>query len=270
VIVDIEKVRRDQRLRKQRQRDRDLDAVSRGDWSRVTKEGHARLSSYGRSQGVTKSVTDNSVTGLVTRVFQVAAVLLLVTELYINVTTAWSQGVTVQSRIAFLGVGIGADLIEFVSPTVGSIWKRQGRWARSATAWCIWLVCFAYSLLASSGFAAMNLADTTTLRAAQITPAVELAQRKADTLTASRADECKRRGDRCRALETEEQKALDDLKAERAKVAEDANPQATKTAALITWFAPGSVSADDITKVWLLLMTLVPHLGGVLLMVARR
>jgi hypothetical protein len=55
-----------------------------------------------------------------------------------------------------------------------------------------------------------------------VTPAVELAQRAADTLTKSRWH----RGERCRALEAEERKALADLAAARAAVRAHADPEA--------------------------------------------
>jgi hypothetical protein len=60
----------------------------------------------------------------------------------------------------------------------------------------------------------------------RVTPAVELAQRTADTLTRSREDECRKRGDRCRDLEAQERKALADLAAARGEVRAMADPQA--------------------------------------------
>jgi hypothetical protein len=79
---------------------------------------------------------------------------------------------------------------------------------------------------ASSGFVLNTISTGVELRSDRITPAVELAQRTADTLTKSRADECRKRGDRCRTLETEERKALADLAAARADVRAQADPQA--------------------------------------------
>jgi hypothetical protein len=160
----------------------------------------------------------------------------------------------------------------FLANARGGI-AASGQWARSVIAWCIvWPILFTFALLASTGFAATNLADTIMVRASRNTPTVELAQRLADTLTRSREDECRRRGDRCRDLEALERQALADLKAERSKVAEGADPQANKAAGLIAWLTAGGIKpgAEDIANFRLTLLTVLPQLGGVLLLVGRR
>lgn len=74
------------------------------------------------------------------------------------------------------------------------------------------------TFFASAGFVLTNLSTGAELRGDRGTPAVALAQRTADTIAKSREDECRKRGDRCRDLETLERKALADLAEKRAEV----------------------------------------------------
>jgi hypothetical protein len=89
-------------------------------------------------------------------------------------------------------------------------------------------MCLALTVVffAASGFVLSNVSAGSDPRAERITPAVALAQRTADTIAKSREDECKKRGDRCRALEAQERQALADLTAVRAEVRAMADPQA--------------------------------------------
>jgi hypothetical protein len=214
---------------------------------------------------VTKDVTSHVVT-------LVAAYVFVISGMGINLHTAWSQGATDVTGIIFVGLGIASDLLSFCLPRWASALWHQGSKARALAASGIYIVAFIYSIFNSIGFFATNLTDTTEARAQRITPAVELAQRRADTLAKSRADECKSgRGDRCRELEALERKGLDDFAAARRNVAEQADPQVSKSAALIEWLTLGRLksSPDDIAMWRLLLMVLLPQLGGLLFWVAR-
>src|SRR5262249_19693214 len=79
---------------------------------------------------------------------------------------------------------------------------------------------------AASGFVLNTISTGIETRGDRVTSAVELAQRTADTLARSRADECRKRGERCRDLEAQERKALADLAAAHAEVRAHADPQA--------------------------------------------
>jgi hypothetical protein len=89
-------------------------------------------------------------------------------------------------------------------------------------------MCLALTVVffAASGFVVTNASTGTELRGDRVTSAVALAQQTADTITESREDECRERGDRCRALEEQERQALTDLAAARAEVRAMADPQA--------------------------------------------
>jgi hypothetical protein len=264
VIVDLNQVRDRARERKRRQRHRDREAWSRGEMP-GTKEGRTRPPS------VTKSVTNVTKWPRITTL-SVAAFGLLVTGLGINAMTAWSQGASDWSRPFYFILGIAADLASYVLPSRASILWQQGRQSYSIVAWFMYLFVLAFSLLASTGFAAFNLTETAAVRAERITPASENAQRLADRIAKSRGDECKRRGDRCRELEAQERNVIADVKAAWDKVAAEADPQVTKTAALIGWITLGRVKpdAEDIANARLVLMTLLPQFGGLLRLVARR
>lgn len=80
---------------------------------------------------------------------------------------------------------------------------------------------------AASGFVLTNISNGTEVRADRVTPAVQLAQRTADTLARSRQDECRKRGDRCRDLGgAKEREALADLASACAEAKVTADPQA--------------------------------------------
>jgi hypothetical protein len=127
-------------------------------------------------------------------------------------------------------------------------------------------------LVASVGFASLNVADITATRAARTTPAIDLAHRVADTITKSREAECLRRGPLCRALEADERQALADLTSARSALTSAADPQSTRAAELIAWLTRGSLrpDTDDLAKLRLALFTLLPQIGGLLLMLASR
>jgi hypothetical protein len=69
---------------------------------------------------------------------------------------------------------------------------------------------------------------------------------------------------------------LTDIEAKRAqatsKVAAHAKPESADFAKLVAWLSIGAVrpSADDFDMVWLFFRTLLPQVGGLVLMLARR
>ena len=110
----------------------------------------------------------------------------------------------------------------------------------------------------ADGFAALNITDAT---AARSNPSIELVQRKVDALTQSRTAECVHRGPLCRDLEVREQEALVQLAVVRDR---SADPQIVGVARLIGTFP------ERVAMARLGLMTLLPQVGGLLLLVARR
>jgi hypothetical protein len=80
--------------------------------------------------------------------------------------------------------------------------------------------------LASGGFAIANLNAGVEARGERSTAEMTLAQRRLDTVSKAREAECKKRGERCRALEGEERAAIASLSAAQAMVKAEADPQA--------------------------------------------
>jgi hypothetical protein len=188
----------------------------------------------------------------------------------LNAWFSFGQGSNEANRVIFLSIGFITEASMFFLLAHASTLWVQRLWGRFVTACLLWPLLFVFALTNSLGFASLNLTEASTARAERITPAVADAQRRLDTLTASRSAECLKRGDKCRQLEKEEQSAIEALRDAREKVSATADPQIASAAKLIAWasldrFHP---SADDFAMLRLLLLTLLPQLGGLVLMVA--
>ena len=197
---------------------------------------------------------------------------LAIEVLCINAVMAWDRGSTTKDKIVLSILFFTLEAIVFFLPAWSKTLWQTRQYVPCIICVVVWLPLFGFAIYNSQGFASTNYAETTTLRAERITPAVSDAQRRLDTLSASRRDECLKRGDRCRQLEREEQSAIEGLREAREKVTAIADPQIASAAKLIAWvsldrFHP---SADDFAMLRLLLLTLLPQLGGLVLMVAKR
>jgi hypothetical protein len=126
----------------------------------------------------------------------------------------------------FSNLSVLAEIAACVIPTACRFYAQDGNWGTVLRGWLLMAIALLVVFFASSGFVLNTISTGVELRSDRITPAVELAQRTADTLTKSRAAECGQRGPRCRALEAQERQALADLAAARADVRAQADPQA--------------------------------------------
>lgn len=195
---------------------------------------------------------------------------LFLVTLCINASFVFDRGGTLEARLVMSLLGIILEAMLFFLPTQASnLWNGR-RWLMSVFASILCLFLFAFAFLASLGFASQNLTEVTTARSERITPAVSDAQRRLEALTASKKDECTKRGDRCRQLERDEQTALEGLRQARDAVSATADPQTASAAKLVAWVTVGRFhpSADDFGMLRLLLLTLLPQLGGLVLMVS--
>jgi hypothetical protein len=190
----------------------------------------------------------------------------------INGWFAWSRGTALIDKVLMSSQGFIAEATMFFLLTQAkSLWKDR-QYGSFIGACLLWPILFAYALTSSQGFASLNLAETSTVRAERITPAVADAQRRLDTISALREKECLKIGDRCIQLRKDEQLAFESLREARDKVMSTSDPQIASAAKLIAWasldrFHP---SADDFAMLRLLLLTLLPQLGGLVLMVAKK
>lgn len=198
----------------------------------------------------------------------------------INAQTGWRFGTTPVSAGTFAGLSIAADMLAIALPSVAvALWLRSRR-ALASAAWATWVLSLALSVLASIGFVDRHVDDVAAGRQAVLSTAAALtAQRDAAIATAQRAvaavaeareAECKIRGQRCRALEQEEQQRLTELSAALAlplppapRMA-DADPQLAGALRLASW-AGLRATAADLSNLRLALMSLLPNLAGLLL-----
>jgi hypothetical protein len=131
---------------------------------------------------------------------------------------------------------------------------------------------FAFAVTAGIGFASVNISDVTMARSGRSTPAVVAAQTAlADAMTA-RDRECKGGvGKFCREREAavvDGRKALDSA---MASVAQTADPQTEAAIHLVAWASRGVLqpTGADFGMLRLMLLALLPQIGGILLMVGR-
>ena len=197
---------------------------------------------------------------------------LFVVTLGINATFAFDRASTLPDKILMAVLGIILEAMLFYLPSQASSLSTQRRWVSCGFASILCVFLFASGLMASLGFASHNLIEVTTIRAERITPAISDAQSNVNAISASRDAECQKRGPLCRQLEKDATEARARLTDERNKVSVTADPQTTMAAKLIAWvslerFHP---SADDFAMLRLFLLTLLPQLGGLVLMVASK
>jgi hypothetical protein len=189
-----------------------------------------------------------------------------------NALYAHSLAVNEVAGWLFVAIGVLADCLAFFLPDRGMHLWRDCRFGVSVVAWSVWALTFTFALYASIGFASINIADTMMARAGRVTLAVEVAQRGLNDAKAARDRECVKLGPICRQREDAVRDRQTELTAAMAKVNAAADPQTAAAARLVGWLSRGFVlpSADDFELLRLFLMTVLPQLGGLVLMVAKR
>lgn len=197
---------------------------------------------------------------------------LAVVGVVMNGWFAHSLGSTDIAGWLFMAIGVAADLVALAVPTCAArLWRTHQRGA-AAAGWVIWLATFAFAVLAGIGFASVNVSDVTASRASRVTPAVTAAQASLTDAMAARDRECKGGvGKNCRAREdavTERRQALD---AAMRAVEQSADPQTEAASRIVAWLSIGAVkpSGDDFAMLRLILLALLPQVGGILLMIGR-
>jgi hypothetical protein len=202
----------------------------------------------------------------------VAALALAVVGMTMNGWFARSLGSTDTAGWLFLVVGVAADLVALVMPTCAAGLWQAGQRTTALAAWAVWLMTFVFAVTAGIGFASVNIADVSMARASRATPAVTTAQAALNDAMAARDRECKGGVGRfCRERETavtERRQAVD--VAMRA-VEQTADPQTEAATRIVAWVSRGMLrpSGDDFVMLRLVLLALLPQIGGILLMVGR-
>jgi hypothetical protein len=173
----------------------------------------------------------------------------------------------------FLAVGVAADVVALVMPAcVAGLW-HAGHRATALVGWAVWVMTFVFALTAGIGFASTNISDTTLARATRTTPAVAVAQAALGDAMAARDRECKGGvGKYCREREAavvERRQAVD---AAMHTVEQTADPQTDAAIRVVAWVSRGALqpTSNDFAMLRLVLLALLPQIGGILLMVGRR
>ena len=98
-------------------------------------------------------------------------------EIRINAWYGGTLGRTLDASSLPSGLNISADILALVLPTAArTLWTDRRRMA-AAVAWALWSIMITVALMATVGFAALNIADTTTARASAVTERVGLTAR---------------------------------------------------------------------------------------------
>ena len=173
----------------------------------------------------------------------------------------------------FLAIGVAADVVALAVPSVAARhWQARQR-GTAATAWAVWLMTFTFAITAGIGFASVNISDVTQTRAERVTPAVLAAQTALGDAMGARDRECRGgTGKFCREREAAVVDLRHGLDQAMASVASTADPQAEAAIRMVAWASRGTMTptGNDFVMLRLALLSLLPQIGGILLMIGRR
>jgi hypothetical protein len=185
---------------------------------------------------------------------------------------ARSLGSTDVAGWLFLAIGIAADLVALVMPSCAArLWQARQR-ASSLAGWAVWVMTFVFAVMAGVGFASTNIADTTLARASRPSPAVATAQAALSDAMSARDRECKGGvGKFCREREATVNERRQALDVATQTVVQAADPQTESAIRIVSWVTHGTLqpTGNDFAMLRLVLMALLPQIGGILLMVRR-
>jgi len=210
---------------------------------------------------------------------QVVPILLLVAALALggagitmNGWFARSLGSSDVASWLFLAIGAAADLVALAMPSCAAGLWRSGHRATAFVGWAVWLMTFVFAVTSGIGFASTNIADATLARASRVTPAVMTAQSALSDAMAARDRECKGGvGKFCREREAAVAERRQILDSAVTSVGQTADPQTDAAIKVVSWVSRGTLrpAADDFIMLRLVLLALLPQIGGILLMVGR-
>jgi hypothetical protein len=190
-------------------------------------------------------------------------------------TNGWFARSLGSSDIAgwlFSAIGVAADLVALVMPScAAALWQARHR-ATSLAGWAVWVMTFVFAVTAGIGFASVNITDVTAARAARVTPALAAAQSALSDAMSARDRECRNGvGKFCREREAAVAERRQILDAAMASVGQTADPQTNAAIKLVAWITQGVLrpTSDDFAMLRLVLLALLPQVGGILLMVSR-
>jgi hypothetical protein len=131
---------------------------------------------------------------------------------------------------------------------------------------------FIFAVTAGVGFASTNISDVTLVRASRVTAAITTAQAALADAMAARDRECKGGvGKFCREREAAVAERRQLLDSAMASVGQVADPQTEAAIKLVRWGSRGMLqpAPEDFAMLRLILLALLPQIGGILLVVGR-
>jgi hypothetical protein len=202
-----------------------------------------------------------------------AALCLAAVGVAINGWFARSLGSSDTAGWLFLALGVAADLIALGMPSCAASLWQLGQRGTALVGWFLWLVTFVFAVTAGLGFASTNVSDVTLARASRVTPAVTAAQVALSDAMAARDRECKGGVGRfCREREAAVVERRQVLDGAVAAVGQVADPQTDAAIKLVAWASLGALrpAPNDFAMLRLVLLALLPQIGGLLMLVGRR
>ena len=215
----------------------------------------------------------SSRSGLAPAILSIAAFALGAVGITINGWFARSLGASDVAGWLFLAVGVAADLVALVMPSCAAGLWQAGQRTTALVGWTAWLMTFVFAVTAGIGFASTNISDVTLARASRVTPAVTMAQAALNDAMVARDRECKGGvGKFCREREAAVAERRQILNSATASVGKTADPQTDAAIKLVTWVSGGLLRPipEDFAMLRLILLALLPQIGGILLLVGRR
>lgn len=200
----------------------------------------------------------------------VAAFGLAATGVTMNGWFARSLGSSDVSGWLFLAVGVAADLAALALPICAAQARKR---SVAVVGWSVWAISFAFAVIAGIGFASVNISDVTTARSGRSTPATVTANAALTDAMAARDRECGHGvGKFCREREAAVSDRRQVLDVALRGVEHTADPQTQAAMKIVAWLSRGwfSPSENDCAMLRLVLLALLPQVGGILLMVGRR
>jgi hypothetical protein len=170
-----------------------------------------------------------------------------------------------------MAMGVLAEGVMFFLPTHAATLRPVKR----MLAIVVLVFVVAFALFNSLRMASIITADTALIRADRTTAAVRDAEAALADARIAEAKECNsstKTGPLCRQRQADTRAASAKIEDARKPVAAVAKPEAADFARLVTWASRGALvpTPADFDMLWLLLRTLLPQIGGLVLMLARR
>jgi hypothetical protein len=196
---------------------------------------------------------------------------LLATSLGTGVWNAVSSTSTWWDASIPIAISTVSELMLFFLP--GRIWTVG--WPRKLLGLAMLTGFVMFALMNSMRLASNVSADQAMARADRQTAGVQTAAKQLADARAARATSCRRKEDKSKACTDAR---TDVAKLEKAQtqaattVAATAKPENADFARVVAWITRGAIQpgVDDFQMLWIVLRTLIPQLGGLVLVMSRR